>query len=114
MALKYFTHTCGREAVLYAQARRAVCQHCGDLPYTDIPEELRDLRESTWKKISKVIKFEVETAPGTKIDLSKYFRGGTLTHVDGSKEKLQPEQYLKELDEKYENILTDIVTKRKG
>ncbi len=61
-------------------------------------------------KSSRYTKFEISSAPGTPVDISKYFRGAVIVYSDGSTEIIQPEAYLKELDEKYAKILNDIVT----
>jgi hypothetical protein len=58
-------------------------------------------------------KFWIESTDGTKVDLSKHWKSATVTHADGSTEHMVSEEYLKELDDKYINILAKIIDNTK-
>jgi hypothetical protein len=64
-------------------------------------------------KSKKLKKFEVESSAGTSIDLSKNWKNATVRYItaDGVEriEYVVNEEYLKELDEKYKDILDKFI-----
>lgn len=64
-------------------------------------------------KSNVTIKLTVETARGTQVDASKYYRSMTFYDADGNiVEHLISPEYMDELDAKYQKVLTDIVSQR--
>ena len=58
-------------------------------------------------------KFWVESTEGKPVDISKYWKNATIHYSDGSTERMVNEEYLKELDGKYKDILATIVNNTK-